>query len=88
MNVSDLTNLVVGLALIYFGWQQNQIFKRQNEIFATQAGIEMPPPKKSNMAAALQYWPLLAMGLLAVAMWLPQGLVFICRCQRDPPLAS
>ena len=70
MNVSDLTNLVVGLALIYFGWQQNQIFKRQNEIFATQAGIEMPPPRKSRMAVVLQYWPLLAMVALAVAMWL------------------
>jgi hypothetical protein len=69
MNVSDLTNLVVGLALIYFGWQQNQIFKRQNEIFATQAGITMPP-KKSKMALLLRYWPMLAMAALAVAMWL------------------
>jgi len=66
VNISDLTNIAVGLVTLLLLWQQNRIFQRQNDIFAAQAGIAMPP----KMARLERYWPMLAMAALAVAMWL------------------
>jgi len=31
MPVSDWVNIIEGVAIVYFAYQQNQIFKRQNE---------------------------------------------------------
>ena len=38
LSMGDWTTIGTGLASIYLLWQQNQIFRRQNEIFASQAG--------------------------------------------------
>lgn len=54
----DLVAIMSGLASIYFGWQQNRIFKEQNKIFATQAGFEMPENVRSRKIST--YWPTIA----------------------------
>ena len=62
MSIGDLTGIVVALATIYFLWQQNEIFKKQNPIFAAQSkrpkmspecAVENPPvldmPKRKTI---------------------------------------
>ncbi|MFZ0960996.1 MAG: hypothetical protein WAO35_08820 [Terriglobia bacterium] len=73
MSASDGTTVIVGVVTLYFLWQQNQIFKKQNEIFATQVGIKMPP-KKSARSRLVRYWPMLAMALLMIATWMAVAL--------------
>lgn len=54
-----LTDWIQTGAVIYFAWQQNQIFKHQNEIFANQVGR---PAIKTNTSQVLKllerYWPM------------------------------
>ena len=54
MNLSDWRELLSSAALIYFAWQQNQIFRKQNEIFTIQAGQQVVPPSGRFRF----YWPL------------------------------
>jgi len=68
MTVGDWVGIIEALALIYLAWQQNQIFKKQNEIFATQAGIEMPI-KEVRVQKLKLYWPMLAMALIMIFTW-------------------
>jgi len=66
--MSDWTGVVVGIATIYFLWQQNHIFRRQNEIFAAQSGgTQMVLPETSPRLR--RYWPMLAMAGLALLIW-------------------
>jgi len=55
---------IVGIATIYLLWQQNQIFKQQNIIFAKQGGVAMPP-ETDRTRWLKRYWPMFAMMILA-----------------------
>jgi hypothetical protein len=67
MSLNDWMGLIVGAATLYLLWQQNQIFRQQNAIFAKQEGATMPP---SDRAAKLKrYWPMLAMAVLMLSTW-------------------
>ena len=59
----DWTGLITGAVSVYLLWQQNQIFKQQNEIFAAQGGKMVPAAKSS---AFRRYWPMLVMLALTV----------------------
>jgi hypothetical protein len=80
MSVNDWVGIVVGLSTIYFSWQQNRIFQRQNEIFAAQTGKPMPAGR-SGRARLGRYWPMLAMALLALLTWSAVGLYYYTRNQ-------
>ena len=64
-----LTDWVQTVAVIYFAWQQNRIFQRQNEILANQAG-DIPMPAKTSQARWIdwirRYWPTFIMVVLMV----------------------
>ena len=66
MTAADWGGLVTGVVSVYLLWQQNQIFKRQNEIFAAQSAGPLAPPKKRIVPFA-RYWPMIAMAALTVA---------------------
>lgn len=68
MSIGDWTNVVVGLTSLYFLWQQNQIFRRQNEIFAVQAGASKMPSESAKLRI-WRYWPMLAMSVMTLGMW-------------------
>src|ERR1035437_7291427 len=62
---------IVGIVSIYLLWQQNQIFRQQNEIFAAQAGT-----KRSKMLSETpiitrlkSYWPMMVMTSLMMLTW-------------------
>jgi hypothetical protein len=63
-----LTDWVQTVSLVYFGWQQNRIFKKQNEIFAAQGQqggqVIVLPDKTSRLLWLRRYWPTVIMGLL------------------------
>jgi hypothetical protein len=62
------TDWIQTFALTYFGWQQNRIFQRQNEIFATQAGQPAMQTNTSQVLKILErYWPTFIM-LIAAAL--------------------
>jgi hypothetical protein len=64
LTVNDWTGIITAAAVIYLGWEQNQIFKRQNEIFALQAGHTAMPSDTSRMARFKRYWPTMVMAAL------------------------
>src|SRR5256885_327722 len=61
-----LVEWIVGAGSLYLLWQQNQIFRQQNKIFARQAGETMPPDTEQQ-ARLKRYWPLLVMTILTLA---------------------
>lgn len=68
--VSDWTTLVAGIAGVYLLWKQNQIFERQNEIFARQAGQTAMRTETSQMPWIGRYWPTMIMvGLMALTAY-------------------
>ena len=69
MNINDVTTVVVGIVTIYLLWQQNRIFRNQNDIFAAQAGNSAMPIRDSRLPRLQRYWPMLAMGTLALLTW-------------------
>jgi len=58
------TDWVQTAAVIYFAWQQNRIFKRQNEIIANQAERTAIPSKTSQAHWIERYWPTMIMVVL------------------------
>lgn len=68
MDLHDWMDAAVAISTIYFGWQQNQIFKRQNEILAAQGGVAMPPDEL-RLAKLKRYWPMLVMTVLMLLTW-------------------
>lgn len=56
-----LTDWVQTGAVIYFAWQQNRIFSRQNEIFASQSKKTAVAAKPTRLVEFKRYWPTLAM---------------------------
>ncbi|MGD1098138.1 MAG: hypothetical protein ABSB35_39890 [Bryobacteraceae bacterium] len=83
MGVSDLTNIVVGLATIFFLWRQNEIFKKQNEIFASQSGASpMHLPNQASLRLQ-RYWPMLAMAFLTLSIWTALGFDHYTRTSRQ-----
>src|SRR5579863_3373714 len=56
-----VTDWIQTAAVIYFAWQQNRIFKDQNEIFANQARQGNVPGKTSRWLQFKRYWPTMAM---------------------------
>jgi hypothetical protein len=79
MNASDWSNLIQGVASVYLLWQQNQIFKRQNDIFASQAGTKMP--EGTRLSRVKIYWPLVAMSVLVVINFVTLGYISYDRHQ-------
>jgi hypothetical protein len=67
MSVNDWAGIMVGLATLYLLWQQNQLFRRQNEIFAAQAGASKMPSGSSTILRLARYWPMLVMVVLTFA---------------------
>ncbi len=59
-----LTDWVQTAAAIFFAWQQNQIFKRQNQILAAQSEKTAMPIETSWAAKFKQYWPTYVMLVL------------------------
>jgi hypothetical protein len=57
-----VTDWIQTAAVIYFAWQQNRIFTRQNEILANQASQGNMPSKNSRWFQFKRYWPTMAMG--------------------------
>jgi len=73
MSISDWVGIVVGLITLYLLWQQNQIFREQNRIFATQAEVATMPSENSTVIRLRRYWPMLLMALLMLLTWLAVG---------------
>lgn len=65
MSLADLSLILAAGAGVYLAWQQNQIFKQQNAIFAAQAGVAMPEQPKKRL---LRYWPIFAMVVVAIGV--------------------
>lgn len=82
MSIGDLTGIVVGLATIYFLWQQNQIFKQQNQIFAVQAGRHNMPPESAPHRLG-RYWPMMAMALMTLGTWAAFGYGIYARSHQE-----
>jgi len=61
MNISDLVNIIEAVALIYFAYQQNQIFRHQNQILATQGGQPAMLSNGSRLLWLRRYWPTMMM---------------------------
>ena len=59
MSLQDWVVIIAAIAGVYLAWQQNQIFKQQNQIFATQAGQTIMPPERFHWIK--RYWPTLIM---------------------------
>jgi hypothetical protein len=58
----------------YFLWQQNQIFRRQNDIFASaQSGSVQMATNNPVRRWLKRYWPIVAMAILALIVWGPSG---------------
>ncbi len=61
MSVSDWTNIVMGLGGLFLLWQQNQIFRQQNDITLQRRRAYLPCYLKSQQSGALrdtgQYLP-------------------------------
>jgi hypothetical protein len=64
LNAGDWTTIATDCVGVYLLWQQNQIFKRQNEIFASQAGHPATPSKTSLDTRLKRYWPTVIMVVL------------------------
>ncbi len=64
MSISDWTGIATGIITIYLAWQQNQIFKYQNGIFAAQAGQKPMSSEPVRAFGLRQYWPTLGLVLL------------------------
>lgn len=62
--MTDLILIVAAIASTYLQWQQNQIFKRQNEIFADQAGKRTMPTETAKALRFKRYWPTMVMAVL------------------------
>src|ERR1017187_2228451 len=61
-----VTDWIQTAAVIYFAWQQNRIFKQQNQIFADQAG-HAAMSKTSQTPWIARYWPTAVMvGLMGL----------------------
>ncbi len=63
--------IIVGVFQTYLMWMQNEIFKKQNEIFEFQAGkgkLDMNE-NSSRSAKVKRYWPLALMALFALVSW-------------------
>jgi hypothetical protein len=65
MTVSDWMNVITGIAVIYFGWQQNRIFQQQNRILASQGGVTMLP-ETVFVFRLKRYWP--TMGMVVIML--------------------
>src|SRR2546425_5007765 len=61
MGVSDWVNIGEAIALIYFAYQQNQIFRQQNQILATQGGQAAMLSNASRLFWLRRYWPTMMM---------------------------
>jgi hypothetical protein len=65
-----LTDWVQTAATIYFAWQQNRIFKKQNEIFAIQSGGTVMQSDSSWVVFIKRYWPTLVLvGLIGLTIY-------------------
>lgn len=71
MSVSDYAGIFVGLATLYLLWQQNQIFRQQNAIFARQEGTILPASDRAPRFR--RYWPMVIMGGLTILTWAAVG---------------
>ncbi len=62
-------DLIFGLAQVLLLYQQNQIFKQKNAIFARQqsGGEAVESPSR-----LVRYWPMLAMVVLVALAWIPR----------------
>ena len=69
MNATDWFVILEGIGSLLLLWQQNQIFKKQNEIFAAQAGMSIMESESPSRVALRRYWPMLTMALLMVFTW-------------------
>jgi hypothetical protein len=69
--IDTIIGLVVGIASLYFLRQQNQIFKAQNEIFASQAGKgkQRMQAQPSIEARVKRHWPMIGMAILVSLVW-------------------
>jgi hypothetical protein len=80
--MSDWVDVLVGAANIYFLWQQNQIFRKQNDIFAAQAERTKAPPEILT-SRLKRYWPMLAMAGLVLFTWIGLGLRYYLQETSD-----
>jgi hypothetical protein len=70
LTAGDWTGIVVGVLSVYLLFQQNQIFRRQNDIFAGQAG-QSAMPKTPQTPWIARYWPTVVMlALVVLTGWL------------------
>lgn len=63
-----MTDFIFGVLGLILLWQQNQIFKKQNMIFAEQAG-KLMQPEVAIFERVKRLWPMLVMVLLSVIIW-------------------
>jgi hypothetical protein len=66
MTVGDWGGLATGVASVYLLWQQNQIFRKQNDIFAAQSGGSAVPSLRAAFPLK-RYWPMIIIAALTVA---------------------
>lgn len=68
LNTGDWTTVISSALSVFLLWQQNRIFQRQNEIFASQAGIAALPSKTTLAVRFNRYWPTIIMVVLILAI--------------------
>jgi hypothetical protein len=64
MTAGDWVTVIGGIGSIYLLWQQNQIFKTQNEIIAAQSKRTAVQPSSASTFSLKRYWPTFIMLLL------------------------
>jgi hypothetical protein len=64
MGTADWVQIVVAVATIYFMWQQNRIFQRQNQIIAAQSKRTTMIVDTSWQVRVRRYWPTYVMIVL------------------------
>ena len=71
----DIGDAVIGLPVVYFAWRQNEIFQRQNDIFATQAGMVTSMRNDPHRVRSWigRYWPTFVLMFLIFIAWVPFG---------------
>lgn len=78
----------IGLAIVYFAYRQNEIFQKQNDIFAAQSGTTNMAVEKKSSTWVRRYWPTLVLILLVLLGWAPIGYKYVSKYLGGTPAAA
>ena len=89
MSGNDIAGIITGIVTIYLLWEQNTIFRKQNEIFAAQSGVTNIAPGDVLVRHRFgRYWPMLVMAAMTILTWLGTGYGIYLKRKLEAPLPS